>query len=383
MLCSLGFSQASDHRFLVTTEVISGRHRQVGGRFVTTVYSDENTFLYYVVLANLSEDDTTSVIANVLLALSDQPKRAEWVVLELSEHQFVGLGLDPPSENYKTGPAGMGGFLSSADFGKGIMQSPAPITMMSGPEHVFTFINPAYVRMIGRETSDSFLGKTVREAFPELEGQPFYGLLDDVYRTGKSYVGKEVLANLYKKKQGALEGVYFDFVYYPVRDDNDAVCGILCQANDVTQRVVDREVSESRESRLYNQWAELEAIYRMSPLGMALVDVDDYKILRINETNANMIGMTAEEITGKHVFNIFPEWSALLNIYTRVAAGEVVRNVHFAEPLAEGSREARRWVLNFSPVLDSFGKVEAIASIALEISESKEAEHIRLELPMY
>ncbi len=50
-------------------------------------------------------------------------------------------------------------------------QAPGFITILHGPEHVFEFANATYRRLFGdRELT----GKTVREAFPELEGQNIF-----------------------------------------------------------------------------------------------------------------------------------------------------------------------------------------------------------------
>ena len=46
-------------------------------------------------------------------------------------------------------------------------QAPVAMAIMSGPRHVFTLANPLYCHILGR-TEEALLGKTDREAFPEL-----------------------------------------------------------------------------------------------------------------------------------------------------------------------------------------------------------------------
>src|SRR6266581_3683016 len=72
------------------------------------------------------------------------------------------------------------------------MQLPAAIGVMSGPEHHWTFVNPAYVRAVGRGSDKALLGKPIRESLPELKGQGFFELLDEVYRSGVPFVGTEM-----------------------------------------------------------------------------------------------------------------------------------------------------------------------------------------------
>src|SRR3546814_1807696 len=61
-----------------------------------------------------------------------------------------------------------------------------------------------------------FLGKTVRQAFPELEGQGFYEWMDKVYATGERFVAERLPIRL--DYPGAQSGQrYLDFIYEPVK----------------------------------------------------------------------------------------------------------------------------------------------------------------------
>ena len=59
-----------------------------------------------------------------------------------------------------------------------LAQAPAAIGVLNGPEHRWTYVNDFYVGATGRERAQDFLGKTLRESLPELEGQGFFELLD-------------------------------------------------------------------------------------------------------------------------------------------------------------------------------------------------------------
>jgi PAS domain-containing protein len=52
--------------------------------------------------------------------------------------------------------------------------APGFIAILRGPEHVFDFINEAFIRLVGDR---DFLGKTARVAVPDVEGQGFFELL--------------------------------------------------------------------------------------------------------------------------------------------------------------------------------------------------------------
>jgi PAS domain-containing protein len=56
-------------------------------------------------------------------------------------------------------------------------QAPGFMAVLRGPNHVFEYANVSYLRLIGRR---DIVGRTVREAVPELVGQGFVDLLDQV-----------------------------------------------------------------------------------------------------------------------------------------------------------------------------------------------------------
>jgi PAS domain-containing protein len=71
-------------------------------------------------------------------------------------------------------------------------QAPGFITILTGPEHVFEFTNAAYRRLFGAR---DYVGKTARDAFPELAEQDFFDLLDRVYATGERFVAERIPAS--------------------------------------------------------------------------------------------------------------------------------------------------------------------------------------------
>ncbi len=114
------------------------------------------------------------------------------------------------------------------------MQAPAAIGLLSGPEHRWTFINAEYLRVTGRLRAEDFIGKTVRESLPEIEGQGFFELLDTVYESGVPYVGTVAKAFLNRVATGQPEEAYFNFVYQPVRNFKGNVEEIQIHAVEVT-----------------------------------------------------------------------------------------------------------------------------------------------------
>ena len=115
-------------------------------------------------------------------------------------------------------------------------QAPAFIAVFQGPEHRFEFVNPAYLRVVGDRP---LVGRTIREALPDIEGQGFYELLDEVYRTGRPYSAVNRPVSLVRA--GLAERRYVDFVYEPLRGPGGTIDGVIALGVDTTDRVAARE----------------------------------------------------------------------------------------------------------------------------------------------
>ncbi len=137
-----------------------------------------------------------------------------------------------------------------------VMHAPACIATLAGPEHTFTLVNPFYQRLSGGRR---LVGLPCRVALPEVAGQPFFDLLDEVYRTGETYQGHEVFALVDHTGAGQLEPAYFNFIYQATRDATGTITGILIFAYDVTPQVLARHRIEESEQVLTATNDELHA----------------------------------------------------------------------------------------------------------------------------
>ncbi|PTL77221.1 response regulator [Vitiosangium sp. GDMCC 1.1324] len=112
-------------------------------------------------------------------------------------------------------------------------QAPGFVAFLRGHQHVFELANPAYYQLIGHR---EIVGKPVREALPEIEGQGFFELLDQVFTTGEPFVGLGVQVFLQRHPGAPLTEVYADLVYQPIIESDGTVSGIFVQGHDVTER---------------------------------------------------------------------------------------------------------------------------------------------------
>lgn len=126
-------------------------------------------------------------------------------------------------------------------------QAPGAIAVTRGPEHIYELANASYYAVVGRQ---DFIGKTVREALPEIETQGLIALLDKVYATAEPFVGSAMPVKFQRTPLGGLEERYMDFVMQPIKNRFGAVSGIFVQGNDVTDSIVARNALRDSEARL-------------------------------------------------------------------------------------------------------------------------------------
>jgi PAS domain S-box-containing protein len=134
-------------------------------------------------------------------------------------------------------------------------RSPSFSALLHGPEHRFVLTNPAYQQLIGHR---DVIGQTVREALPEVANQGFIDLLDNVFATGKPFIGRNVKILLRRTPGGGAETRFLDFVYQPITDGSGNVTSIFVEGSDITERHDTEDALRASEARLRELNADLE-----------------------------------------------------------------------------------------------------------------------------
>ncbi|MBD1892894.1 PAS domain S-box protein [Coleofasciculus sp. FACHB-SPT9] len=142
-----------------------------------------------------------------------------------------------------------------AELQRVFMQAPAAIAITRGSNHVTETVNPLYMQIVEKR---DIVGKPVREAFWDLQGQGFFELLDQVYTSGEPFVGNEMRAMFDRNSDGILEESFWNFVYQPLVDANGKVNGIMTHAVEVTEQVRSRQEIEKKAEELVQMTQALE-----------------------------------------------------------------------------------------------------------------------------
>ncbi|MGH9310622.1 MAG: PAS domain-containing sensor histidine kinase [Vicinamibacterales bacterium] len=112
-------------------------------------------------------------------------------------------------------------------------QAPGFMCFLRGPDHVFEIANAAYDQLVGHR---EILGKTIRDALPEVAEQGYFELLHRVFTTGEAYVGRGMPVFVQEHPGAPLTQKFVDFSYQPISDASGAVAGILALGYDVTMQ---------------------------------------------------------------------------------------------------------------------------------------------------
>jgi PAS domain S-box-containing protein len=142
----------------------------------------------------------------------------------------------PPEPN--TAPAGN---RTQKDLYHLLQQAPVALLILRGPDLRVELANQHYLEMVGKNRED-FVGRPLLESMPGIISQSIGNLLNRVVATGEPYFGHEVPVAL---SRSGKEG-YFNFVFQPLCDPDDAISGVMVLAHEITELVESRrKIAES------------------------------------------------------------------------------------------------------------------------------------------
>lgn len=133
--------------------------------------------------------------------------------------------------------------LSEARFKYLIQEAPVAIGVLHQRELIVESANNKVLEAWGK--SRDIIGLPLSKALPELQGQPFLEILDQVYTTGQPFYANEIRSLL--EHDGELKEIFFNVTYKPVFDSSGTTADILVVAVDVTEQVNSRKRVEESE----------------------------------------------------------------------------------------------------------------------------------------
>ncbi|WP_309645159.1 PAS domain-containing protein [Phenylobacterium sp.] len=186
-------------------------------------------------------------------------------------------------------------------------QMPGFVGILSGPRHIFEYVNDAYIKISERT---DFVGRSFAEVFPDLAGQAFEDLLDQVYATGEGVVLRGMELRLHDSE----DLQFIDFVFEPIRDDSDAVSGVFIGGYEVTETARVTAALRDSEARLRELNSDLERqviertqargrTWQMSPDLMGALNAQGY-FETSNPAWETMLGWSEAEVASMSIFEL-------------------------------------------------------------------------------
>jgi len=253
---------------------------------------------------------------------------------------------------------------SESRFRNLVLQAPVAICIFRGRELLIEAANLKMQEMLGKDSR--IVGKTFAEAVPELEDQPFFELLDSVFKTGEIYYGNEALATI--NRDEFLSDGYFNFIYQPLKDENNLTEAIMVVAIEVTETVKSRKEIEwtGEQLRLAIDAADLATWYLDINSGTFIPSPRLKELFGYYPEEEMPLSAAIDQIEGDHRELVRKA------INNTVATGT---NYNIEYPVIGFHDEKQRWVKAMGKIYkDNDGKASNFFGALSDITESKQDE---------
>jgi len=250
-----------------------------------------------------------------------------------------------------------------------LQQMPGFAALLAGPEHRYEYVNDAY-RVIAGDRD--FVGRTVREVFPDLAGQGFHELLDRVYATGEPFTARAMPIRLDRPDGERV----IDFLYQPVRDNSGQVAGIFVGGYDITE-------GHRAEAELQETAERLQLATENAEVGFWDVDHVNDVLIWPARTKA-MFGISPDvPVTMRDFYDgLHPEDREATSRAYADAADPERRALYDVEYRTIGKEDRLiRWVAaKGRGVFDAAGRCIRVAGTAIDVTARKRADERLREL---
>jgi PAS domain S-box-containing protein len=187
------------------------------------------------------------------------------------------------------------------------MQATNFMCVLRGPDHVYEMANLAMRELIGDR---DVIGKTMRDALPELTSQGYVEILDNVFATGEAFASRKMRCLLQNDK-GKIQEYFLDIVCQPITGDDGEISGLFVEGCDVTPQVR----SDQRQSllirelhhRVRNTLATVQGV--MNTTAKSSATIEDFqeafagRIASLAKTHAVMTEELDQSVSFEHLLN--------------------------------------------------------------------------------
>lgn len=230
------------------------------------------------------------------------------------------------------------------------------------------YANQRFLTYIGKAFTPHD-GTEYLECFYEADRERVTQIWLHSIQTGEEYT---IEARLLRASDGAAR--WWRIAALPLRDASGAIEQWLGVANDIHEGRLAAERLREQYAEIDRQRRELEAVYRGSPIGLALYEPSEFRLMRINNRQAEIFGLSPEKAIGLTVQELAPNITRSHEMIRAAAMGIPMLNQHVEGILPTRPHDYRYWNVNYTPISGEDGSVQAIAGATIEITNQKRAE---------
>ncbi|USX18413.1 response regulator [Oxalobacteraceae bacterium OTU3REALA1] len=154
-----------------------------------------------------------------------------------------------------------------------------------------------------------------------------------------------------------------------VADAFHALEGDLRAHRHELEKLVDERTAQLEKSR-----AQLETLYATAPVGMSYVD-SELRVIRINDYMAAQNAQKVVAHLGRHIADMIVDadvrQGVLADYRTVLDTGRPLTGIERSGYTAANPRQLSHWVLSYYPQFDQDGKISAITSLLMDVTDQK------------
>jgi PAS domain S-box-containing protein len=241
-----------------------------------------------------------------------------------------------------------------------ILQAPVAMCILKGPVHTVEIANERMLALWGIEEA---IGKPIFEFLPDAKNEGFEELLNGVYYTGQSYNAFGVPVTLFRTNGWTT--VYIDFLYYPFKEADGRISGIMAVATEVTEQVIARKkIEESAQ--------QIRDLVESAPLPIGVYVGKEMRIQFANQTILDIWGK-GNDVIGKLYTEVLPElenqkiFEQLEGVFTTGTPFHAM-NRHI-DLIVNGIKRPYYFNYSFTPLRDAEGQVYGVMNTAADVTD--------------
>lgn len=246
-----------------------------------------------------------------------------------------------------------------------ILKAPVALCVLKGSSFIVEVANERMLEIWGVE-EDQVLFKPVFDGIPEARGQGFEQILENVYKTGQSFVAEE--RPIVLPAPGGVKEKIVNLVYDPYYLTDNVIAGVIAAAIDVTDLVKARKKVEEINEQFVKTQQRLELALQGGSLGAYEQNLETGKITSSRQCRIN-VGLPPDEELTEEAFTkaILPDYRDDVQLLRSIRDGQPFdMEIPFMWP--DGTV---RWLRFSGRCLNNDSGERVLSGVSQDITEQK------------